>query len=301
MACTFQELVVFVKDAGVAGRGGAGIAKSLQGATGVVEYVEVADAQVAPGGGEGGFQCNGAFPQDDRLSVAAAVIQQVTEIVGRMWIIGIRLDHLGQQNKFFKAAGKDAGGVGVPGAFASRRPFGRTADATQNVGLQIEERGLGAGSCAWVSGGEYRQRFVQEAGTYQVEGQIEQKLPVRRSHIGCDPATEGVQRIKSAGFLKKVCGLRGAAETVQHEGAKIARIQVVGFGAKGSIKMIQGSGPVAAGAVDFSQAVISGSAPGRGPRALIEGVISLLCTLLIGKRQAESVCGSPSGGLGLRM
>src|SRR5580698_4174333 len=41
-----QELVVFVQDAGVGWRSGAGFTEGLKGANGVLEHIEVADAEI---------------------------------------------------------------------------------------------------------------------------------------------------------------------------------------------------------------------------------------------------------------
>ena len=92
MASASQKLVVFVKDACVAGRGGAGVGEGLKGASHIVKHVEVRDAEIAPGCCEGRFGCNCAFPHRDGFGVASAVIQQVAEIVGRILVISICFD-----------------------------------------------------------------------------------------------------------------------------------------------------------------------------------------------------------------
>src|ERR1700677_3067692 len=53
--------------------------------------------------------------------------------------------------------------------------------------------------------------------------------------------------------------------------------------------MIEGGCPGTASAVDLSEAVIGGSAPGRVPRALIESLVGLVWTLQIRECQAEGV------------
>src|ERR1700733_11596644 len=53
--------------------------------------------------------------------------------------------------------------------------------------------------------------------------------------------------------------------------------------------MIEGGYPVGASAVDLGEAVISGSAPGGVPGALIEGLIGFIWTLQIRERQADGI------------
>ncbi len=118
MASALQELVVFVQDAGIARRGGASFAESLKGASGVVQHIEVSDAQVAPGSSEGRFKRNGALPHHDGFGVAAAVVQEVAKIVGCMRITRICLDRFAEQNEFFEATGKDIRRICAASAFA---------------------------------------------------------------------------------------------------------------------------------------------------------------------------------------
>src|SRR5579859_4714626 len=138
MAGALQELVIFVQNASVGWRGGAGFGEGFEGADWIVERIEVPDAEITPGSGEGLGKCSGALPHHDGFGVAAAVIQQVAEIVGCMRIAWIFLDRLAEQDEFFEAAGKDAGRISVASALADRSTFVRTSKAMENVGLQIE-------------------------------------------------------------------------------------------------------------------------------------------------------------------
>ena len=49
----FKKLVVFVQNAGVGWRGGAGFGEGFERVTGIVEHIEVPNAEIAPGRGEG--------------------------------------------------------------------------------------------------------------------------------------------------------------------------------------------------------------------------------------------------------
>ena len=110
-----------------------------------MEYVEVPDAEIAPGRGIRGVNRNGAFPHLDGFGIAPAVIQQVAEIVRRMSIATILLNCIAEQNEFFNAAGKDVRGIGVTSALADRSAFVRTTEPVEDVGLQVQQDGLCSG------------------------------------------------------------------------------------------------------------------------------------------------------------
>ena len=74
MAGALLELVVFIQDARVGWRGGAGFGEGLERVNGIVEHIEVPDAEIAPGCSERGVKRNGALPHLDGFAVAAAVI-----------------------------------------------------------------------------------------------------------------------------------------------------------------------------------------------------------------------------------
>src|SRR5579863_2096931 len=174
MAGALQQLVILVQDPGIVWRSMARFGEGSECALAIPQHIEVRDSEIAPGSGEAWFKRDGALPHRNCLRVAAAVIQQVTQIVRRMRIIRICLHYFADQDELFEAAGENVCGIGAASTLARIGAFAETTETIENVRPQIEQDGLDPWGGARTRDGEHRQRFVEEAGPREVEGQIEE-------------------------------------------------------------------------------------------------------------------------------
>ena len=296
----FPELVAFVEQARVARVGPQGGVVGAQGDGGTAQDVPGADPEIAPRHRVGRLQPDGALPEHDGLAVAAAVVEQVSEIKRGTRVAGARGHRIAQNGDFLETRGETIVRPGLrPGHQMAARPRLVTEQAARPRAMVMEQRERTA--CGGASGivGEEVAGFLKKSGAEVVEGEVETDLHIARERVAAQVARPPIERVEGERRRDLRVGFGPAAKPPKNEDAEVAGVEMVGVEAKTAVEVIERDGPLGAPAVELRERVVGGGLPRLIPRGLVEGVIGLGVATEVAETNPQLIMRLPVGGVGV--